>query len=424
MKPMLSEFAILGRTPMFAEPLHVGRPGIPDRQAFLQRIENVLDSGQLTNGGPMVCEFEQTLQRRLGVRHVVAVCNGTMALQLMAVAGGLQGEVIVPSMTFIATAHALQWVGLTPVFADIDARTHTLDPDSVARCVSERTSAILGVHLWGNTCDVTALQKIARRHQLRLLFDASHAFGCSLNGVPVGRFGDAEAFSFHATKILHSIEGGAVVTDDDAIAHRCRLLRNFGITGLTQIESPGTNARMNELCAAAGLTSLEALDDVIVQNLSNLRLYQTILEAVPGLSLVAPVREVDSNGQYVVVEVNEQAFGLSRDQLLNILRAEGVFARSYFAPGCHHAPPYAGHPRHTPVPLPTTERLLQELIQLPTGSSIGQPEIRQIGALLDAVRRHAADLRHSLKARLPIYRHPMDPSQPDTPDHHRIPEAA
>ncbi|MEZ6121818.1 MAG: DegT/DnrJ/EryC1/StrS family aminotransferase [Planctomycetaceae bacterium] len=393
MKTCLSDFAIAGGRPVFCEPLLVGRPGIPDRQAFLRRVSGILDSGHLTNGGPLVGEFEQRLQDYLGVRHAIAVCNGTAALQVMAMAAELSGEVIVPSMTFIATAHALQWMGLTPIFADIDEHTHTLNPVSVEQCVTSRTSAILAVHLWGNPCDARSLQMIADRHHLKLLFDASHAFGCRTANSRIGNFGHAEAFSFHATKVMHAFEGGAVVTNHAEIAERCRLMRNFGITGLCQIDSLGINAKMNELSAAAGLTSLENLPEVIRHNQRNLSEYRREFQDLPGLTITIPETEEDRNAQYVVARVAEGQFGLNRDQLLTVLRAEGVLARAYFVPGCHHAPPYAGNPKHTPVPLPVTDSLLHDVIQFPSGVSVDDSRIRRIGALLSSIRLHAEELR-------------------------------
>lgn len=389
MKKHFSDLALFGGPASFATPLIVGRPYMPDRTSLMRRIESVLDSGWLSNGGPMVDELETKVAQRLTAKHVVAVCNGTVALQVMAKACGLAGEVIVPSMTFVATPHAMQWIGLTPVFADVTHADHTLAPESVERCITPRTSAILAVHLWGNPCHVKQLQQVADRNGLKLLFDASHAFGCDCQNRPIGNFGLAEAISFHATKVMHAAEGGVIVTNDDTVAERCRLMRNFGITDLTSIDSAGTNAKMNELCAAAGLTSLESIDDVIQHNQQNMQSYRKAISGVRGLRLAVPPSSERRNSQYVVVEVNQQEFGLNRDGLLQVLRAEGVFARSYFQPGCHNAAPYAGQAGHQPVPMPVTERLLQNVLQLPTGPAVTKNDIRRIGQLLATVHQHA-----------------------------------
>lgn len=412
MKRLPSEFAILGGAAQFSEPLIVGRPTEFNRDRFLHRVAQVLDSGQLTNGGPMVQEFEGRLAAYLGVQHVVAVSNGTAALQVMSAACQLTGEVIVPSMTFIATPHALQWMGLRPVFADIDRHSQTLNPSSVKRCINAKTSAILGVHLWGNPCDVEELQELANQNGIDLLFDSSHAFGCSYGAQKIGSLGKAEAFSFHATKIMQSVEGGAVTTNDESVAKRCRLIRNFGIAGLTQIDSIGINAKMSELSAAAGLTSLESLPDLIRQNVDNLGHYQRELDGIRGLRVAISNSRHSLNAQYVVVCVNEAEFGLSRDAVLNVLRAEGVFARAYFVPGCHNAPPYAGNADHTPVSLPVTDELLDEVLQLPTGITVSESDIFQIGRLLQATQFHAGMLSEQMRI-AESHWHPLDPARPD-----------
>ena len=417
MKRCIADFSVCGGVPVFDDPLAVGRPNMPDRESFLSRVDRVLDSGQITNDGPMVRDFESQIGSRLRMPNVVAVCNGTMALQIMCVATGLTGEVIVPSLTFIATAHALQWIGLTPVFADVDPLSHTLDPASVERCINDRTSAILGVHLWGNKCDVAGLQRIADRRNLQLLFDASHAFGCRVESVPIGHFGTAEAFSFHATKALQSVEGGAIVSRDDCFIQRCRLLRNFGITGFAEIDSAGTNGKMNELCAAAGLSSLEKFDEVVVHNRNLLAAYRRMVGTTPGIDCMAFSAEHETNAQYVVMCV-EQSFGLSRDQLLKVLRAEGVFARSYFVPGCHNAPPYRGQRTHSPVELLVTNRLLDELIQLPTGSNVTIDDVAAIADLFQAIHRHSSELKAKLQSSV-LEWHPSDPARPIADNTHR-----
>ncbi len=222
------DLAVFGGEPSFAAPLHVGRPNITDQARFSELVEGLLERRWLTNDGPLVRELEERVAAHVGVRHCVATCNGTVALEIAIRALGLTGEVIVPSYTFIATAHALHWQGLTPVFADIDPRTHTLDPEAVQRAITPRTSGILGVHLWGRAAPVDDLQAIADEHGLPLLFDAAHAFSSTHRQRKIGRFGRAEVFSFHATKFFHSLEGGAIVTDDDDLAETMRLMRNFG----------------------------------------------------------------------------------------------------------------------------------------------------------------------------------------------------
>ncbi|EBM0725641.1 dTDP-4-dehydro-6-deoxyglucose aminotransferase, partial [Salmonella enterica subsp. enterica serovar Senftenberg] len=210
----------------------------------------------LSNDGPLVRDFEEQVAQRVGVRHCIAMCNGTIALEIAIRAAGMHGEVIVPSYTFVATAHALSWQGLTPVFADINEVTHQIDPDAVERMITPKTSGIIGVHLWGRAAPVKALEELSSSRGLELIFDAAHAFDCAFEGQRVGTFGRAEVLSFHATKFFNTIEGGAILTDDDDFADQARYMRNFGFAGLDTVVSTGTNGKMTEICAAMGLTNL------------------------------------------------------------------------------------------------------------------------------------------------------------------------
>ncbi len=368
--------ALLGGPTTFVAALHVGRPNIGDRARFAQRIEVMLDRRWLTNNGAYVRELESRLAGVLGVRHCIAVCNGTTALQIMAKACGLGGEVIMPSFTFVATAHALEWQGVTPVFCDIDPATHNIDPTKVEELITSETSAILGVHVWGRSCDVEALERVAVRHGLSLCFDAAHAFACSSAGRMIGGGGVAEAFSFHATKFFNTLEGGAITTNNDEVAARCRRMRDFGFTGVDRVESLGINGKMNEASAAMGLTNLEALQTFIDANERNHRLYRFGLEGIPGLTLAQYPQGERCNFQYVVMEVDETACGLSRDELQAVLRAENVLARRYFFPGCHRMPPYRD--RVLRAPLPETERLAGRTLALPTGTAVSAQDIAAV----------------------------------------------
>ncbi|HVI34557.1 DegT/DnrJ/EryC1/StrS family aminotransferase [Phenylobacterium sp.] len=376
-----ADLAINGARPAFAEPLHVGRPNVADRDLYLARIEAMLDSGWLTNNGPMVHEFEARLAESLDVRHVVAVCNATIALEIAIRALGLTGEVIVPSYTFIATAHAVYWQGLTPVFADIDPETHCLDPASVERMITPRTSGIIGVHLWGRTAPTEALQDLADRHGLKLMYDAAHAFGVTRGGRRVGSFGACEVFSFHATKFLNSLEGGAVATNDDDLAHTLRLMRNFGFVGYDDVIHPGTNGKMVEACAAMGLVNLAGSDGLIATNARNHAAYARGLAGITGVSLLTFDPGERNNYQYVVAEVGPEA-GASRDELVATLTAENVLARKYFWPGCHRMKPYRDLFPSADAHLPATNQVAARVLVLPTGSSVGEEDIAAITAII------------------------------------------
>ncbi len=319
--------------------------------------------------------------------HCVATCNGTLALEIAIRALELKGEVIIPSYTFIATAHALKWQGITPVFGDVDPATHNLDTLQIERLITPRTTGIIGVHLWGRPCDVEGLQAVVERHGLVLAFDASHALGCSWRGKSVGCFGRAEVFSFHATKFVNAGEGGAVVTNDDALAARLRLVRNFGFAGYDRVVELGTNGKMSELSAAMGLTSLESYDRFVEHNRRNYDRYREALAGIAGLSLAAYDDRERSNYQYVVVEVDASQAGLNRDQLVELLWAENVLARRYFYPGCHRMGPY--RTLQAPVALPATEALAARVLLLPTGGAVSPEEVDGVCEVLRCAVAHA-----------------------------------
>lgn len=395
-KHKLQDLAIFGKPPAFVEKVHVGRPNIGNRDRLLERITSMLDRNWLTNNGPYVQEFERRLAEFAGVRHCVAMCNGTVALEIAIRALGLTNEVIVPSFTFIATAHALQWQELTPVFCDIDPRTHNLDPAQVEKMITPRTSGIIGVHTWGRSCDVDCLEAIARGRNLQLLFDAAHAVGCSYKGKSIGGFGRCEVFSFHATKFFNTFEGGAVLTNDDLLAEKMGLMRNFGFRGYDNVIYIGTNGKMTEVCAAMGLTSLESVDEFIETNHRNHSAYRRELEGIPGVSVMAYDERERANYQYVVLEVDERAAGLTRDELVAVLSAENVLARRYFFPGCHRMEPYRSYFPHAALLLPETEKLCRRVMLLPNGTSVNEQAISQICQLIGTAVSNASAVRARL----------------------------
>ena len=363
---------------------------------MLTRIAASLDRAWLTNDGPLVRELEAKLADYIGVRYCVAMANATVAMEVLARALELKGEVIVPGFTFIATPHAFAWLGLKPVFCDVDRATHMIDVRSAERMITERTSAIAGVHLWGGAADVTGLEALAERNNLALVYDSAHALGASAQGKRVGGFGDAEVFSFHATKFFNTFEGGAVTTNDDALAERLRLLRNFGFAGYDNVIAHGTNAKLSEAHAAMGLTMIEHVDGLSERNAITWRRYAEALRH-PGVQLVTPSDPASSNYQYVVCEVADNA-PLTRDQLLNVLWQENVRARRYFFPGCHRTEPYAV----TNESLPVTEEIAGRVLVLPAGALITADEIAKVTGLIES----AFDSADRLRDRLPEYMPP------------------
>jgi len=395
-KRCLDDLAVFGGEPAFTENLYVGRPNIGDRESFLARINDILDRRWLTNNGRYVQEIESRLAALLGVRNCITMCNGTVALEITIRALGMAGEVIVPSFTFIATAHSLQWQQITPVFCDIDPETHNLDPARVEEMITPRTTGIIGVHVWGRPCPIDELAGIATLRRLKLLFDAAHAFGCSHRGRMIGNFGDAEVFSFHATKFFNTFEGGAVATNDDELAARVRLMKNFGFAGYDNVVYIGTNGKMTEVAAAMGLSSLDRLSEFIESNRKNYHTYLGELSGVHGIRVMRYDEAESCNYQYVILEVDEEATGIDRDRLLRVLHAENVIARRYFLPGCHRMEPYRSFFPHAGLLLPNTERLARRVLSLPTGTAVGEEEIRGICGIVKLAVGRSVEVRERL----------------------------
>ena len=392
----MDDLAVFGGEPAFSSPLHVGRPHIGNRRELAARFEDLLDRRWLTNDGRYVQEFERGIERYLGVEHCVATSSGTTALQIATRAGGLSGDVLVPSFTFIATPNALAWQGLNPVFCDVDPTTYTIDPDAAENLISTRVTGIVGVHLWGRPCKVDALAALADRQDLRLILDASHAFGCSHRGRMIGTFGDAEVFSFHATKPLNTAEGGAIVTNDGALADRARLMRNFGFADYDRTAGLGINGKMSEFSAAMGLTSLDSLPRFIAANRRNYEGYRAGLANVPGLSLVPHERTERHNYHDVVVEVSEGDAGISRDVVQRVLWEEKVLARRYFYPGAHRMEPYRSTIASAGSTLPVTEHLAAKTLVLPNGGEIRAQEIEGVCELAAFVVENGAEVARRL----------------------------
>lgn len=397
MKTSLNDLAIFGGTPVFSEKLHVGRPNIGDRARLLERFNNILDTKWLSNMGPYEREFEQRLADMVGTKHCIAMCNATAALEIAIRALGMTGEVITPSFTFIAIAHALQWQQITPVFCDIDPKTHNIDPQRIEELITPRTTGIIGVHLWGRACDTDAIAEIAGRRNLKVLYDAAHAFGCSHAGRTIGGFGECEVFSFHATKVINSFEGGAVVTDDAELAERMRFMRNFGFSDYDKVIHLGINGKMTEVCAAMALTSLEAMPEIVAVNRRNWETYRESLMALPGISLIEYDPTEQNNYHYIVIEIDPKLAPLNRDELLAVLHSENVLARRYFWPGCHRMEPYRSLYPNAHLHLPQTERVASQVLTLPTGQSITREIIRAICDIIRSALENAGEIRRILE---------------------------
>ena len=349
-------------SPVFPQGLPLARPRVPDPEAVSNDIRSILESGVLTNG-PFVRRFEEQAAGYLGVRHCVATGSCTAGLMLLLRAADLTGDVIVPSFTFAATAHAVVWNGLRPVFADIDPETLTLDPASVERSIGIHTAAILATHVYGTPCDVERLAAVAKAASIRLFFDAAHALGSRHFGTPVGGFGDAEVFSLSPTKVVVAAEGGLIATDDDLLAERCRIGRDYGHPGDYDCRFIGLNGRMSELHAAVALASFEHLDRTIEARTDLAARYREALSGLPGISFpVVPEADVSTFKDFTVF-VDEATFGKDADSLGKVLDASGIQTKRYYAPPVHRMTAYRGIGGSGQ--LPATDRASSRALTLP-----------------------------------------------------------
>lgn len=365
--------------------VYVGRPNIGNRERFLERVNGILDRRWLSNDGPLLKEFEEKVAAFLGVKNVVAMCNATAAIEIACRALDLKGEVIVPSYTFVATAHALQWQEITPVFCDMDPATHNIDPAKIERLITPRTTGIIGVHVWGRGCETGAIEEVAARKNLKVMYDASHGFGCTKGGRTLGTFGECEVFSFHATKFLNCFEGGAVVTNNDELAEKMRLMRNFGFVDFDKVVYLGVNGKMSEVHAAMGLTNLEAIEEIIAVNRQNYEAYCASLADVKGIKLIDFEVTERNNFQYIVIEVEPDIFPKTRDEIIKSLHDEKIIARKYFWPGCHRMEPYKSLQPNAGILLAETERVSENVIVLPTGQSVNENIIKRICSIIKNV---------------------------------------
>ena len=370
----------------FADPIYVTSPLLPPLEAVMARLAEVWASGWLTNNGRQHERLETALLEYLRVPQLSLFNNGTVALLAAVRALDLRGEVITTPFTFPATPHALTWSGITPVFADVDAVRLTLDPARVEEAITPRTTAILGVHVYGMPCDVDGLQQVARRHGLKLVYDAAHAFGTTVNGAGIGTFGDLTMFSFHATKLFHTAEGGALASRDEEMRNQINRLRNFGIVGPETVACVGLNGKMNELQAALGLAVLDYLHDEIAERKTLFELYRRLLGNVAGVTMMPDVHGVQKSYQYCAIRIDEEQFGCSRDAVHQELQKYNVISRKYFFPLCSDYPCYRHLPSADPVRLPLARKAAQQVLCLPLYGSLDPAVVEGICEIVATFR--------------------------------------
>lgn len=356
-----------------SKPLFVGQLNIPDQAAVRAAFEGIFERRFYTNHGPLVAQFEARLAAYLGVRHVVCMTSGTVALMVAIKSAGITGKVITPAYTFPATVQAMTYAGVEPVFCDVDPDSHNITVATVRQAMEAGVTAIAGVHMWGRECDVDGLSAFAQAHGLALFFDAAHGMGCASRAQPTGGGGAFEVFSFHATKVLNCAEGGCVSTNDDALADAFRTARNFH-EAQTFVDVPlRINAKMSEAQAAMGLVSLDHIEGWIAANKARYERFAARLSTADGVRFVDHAKGITSNYQYVVFEVRE-GHPLTQDRLMERLKSAGIVARRYFYPGMHKAVPY----NTRAWDLPQTDALCGRVLQVPSGDMVGDADIDRI----------------------------------------------
>lgn len=368
-----------------SETINVTRSSMPAYEEYCEEIRSMWDSCWLTNVGEKHRRFQAELARYLGVKRLDLVTNGHMGLELALQAMGLEGEVITTPFTFISTTQAIVRSGLTPVFCDIDSVTFNLDPAKLEALITPRTCAILPVHVYGTPCDVEAIDQIAGRRGLKVLYDAAHAFGVTYRGCGIASFGDASCFSFHATKVFHSIEGGAVYFHDETAAQRLARLKNFGLKNGEDATELGANAKMNEFCAAMGLCNLRYVDQNILQRKRAAERYRAYLEGIPGLQLGPVLPGVQSNYAYFPVVFDETVFGADRDEVLRVLEGRQIMARKYFYPltsefSCYHG-------KFAPEETPVARKISRRVLTLPLYAEIEERTVDRVCEIVLSCRK-------------------------------------
>lgn len=359
------------------KPIYVTQPYLPPLEEFYPYLKEIWDSKILTNGGPFHQQLEQRLCEYLGVEHIALFTNATIALVTALQALRITGEVITTPYSFVATAHSLLWNGIKPVFVDIDPNTLNLDPAKIEAAITPQTTAIMPVHVYGHPCDVKAIQDIADTYNLKVIYDAAHAFGVEDEGGSVLRHGDLSVLSFHATKVFNTFEGGAIICPDAKTKTRIDHLKNFGFVNETTVIAPGINGKMSEFSSALGLAQLQHVDQAIALRHAIASSYRTALKEKKGIHLFADILNVRLNYSYFPILVNGE-FPISRDELFDLLRRQGIYARRYFYPLISDYPMYRSLPSAQPHNLPNGQNIAKQILCLPIYPDLQNCELKRI----------------------------------------------
>lgn len=365
--------------------IYVTRPSMPPYEEFIEMIKPLWTTHRLTNMGEYHKKLEKAMENYLGVNHVSLMTNGHMALEMILQAMNLEGEVITTPFTFVSTTHAIVRNGLTPVFCDINREDYTIDVDKIESLITERTSAILPVHVYGRVCDVDTVEKIAQKHHLKVIYDAAHAFGVKYRGNDITQYGDASILSFHATKAFNTIEGGAVVYNQKEVGEILYGLKNFGIRNEINIDSVGANAKMDEFRAIMGICNLKHVDEEIDKRRKVFLKYRDNLYGVKGIEFLPEQKGVTSNYAYFPILIDEKNYGRVRDELYNYLREKDIYTRRYFYPLTNECICYKHlfENESTPVAKYISERVLT----LPLFADLKDEEVDRICRYINDFRK-------------------------------------
>jgi len=372
----------------FSDPIFVTRPLIPDIHKVNEKLQEIFTSKWLTNNGTQHCKLEDRLKQYLQVNNLVLFNNGTLALLLGIKALDLKGEVITTPFTFPATLECLDWNGLKPVFCDINQDDYTINTNQIEALITEKTSAILGVHVFGNPCDVNKIQKLADKYNLRVIYDGAHAFGTHLDAQSIGRYGDITMFSFHATKLFHTLEGGAIACESPLLAQKLNVLKNFGLEKPDKVVLSGLNAKMNEIQAAIGLEVLQIVGEERKRRKRIKQIYQENLAGIEGIRILTNLDDEHSSYQYFVIEIEQEQFGRTRDFVHEELKKFNVFSRRYFYPLCSDFPWYAELESARAENLPKANKAVDQALSLPFYGELTQEQVEKICYIIRNMRSH------------------------------------
>ena len=370
----------------FKNPIYVTSALLPNLDDLYIQLEEIWKNKWVTNNGRKHKELEEQLKEYLDVENLVLFNNGTSALELGLKALELKGEVITTPFTFPATTQALDRNGLTPVFCDIDEKTLNIDPDKIEKLITERTSAILAVHVFGNHCDVEKIQTIANKYNLKVIYDGAHAFGSYINGTSIGKYGDMTMFSFHATKLFNTIEGGALTFRDKSLYQKLSLLKNFGILSPEEVVLSGTNAKLNEIQAAVGLEVLKLVEDERNRRDNIKKIYENELKDIEGINILTKLNGKESSYQYFVIEVDDIKYGISRDKLHEKLKKYNIFTRKYFYPLCSEFEWYKTLPSIGKENLPIAHKIVDRVLCMPYYGDLSKTDVKKICEIIKMIR--------------------------------------